>query len=187
MKHSLVLTFALYCIVFSVLAQDGVPTAAPEGKVFSLGADNLGAVANSVNLFTGDVNLPLNLVSLPGRDGLSIDVSIFYNSSNIENIVDIWNLEAPTGILGLGWSMPYPMIVVDNKQTGARDDDEFYLLEGGTSTRLICIANNSGMKEYKTKTFTSWIIKYTALSEKWEITREIFEQRTATQTVFELA
>lgn len=159
------------CICQSTFSQDE-PSAAPKINPFSLSPDNLGAIANSVNLFTGDLALPLNLVSIPGRDGLGIDVSIQYSSANIENISDMWNLEAPTGILGLGWSMAQSQIVVDNKQTGARDDDEFYLIDGGVSTRLICIGNSSGVKTYKTKTYSNKIIRYTYASEKWEIVHE---------------
>lgn len=150
----------------------GESTASPQAKSFSLSGDNLGAIANSVNLFTGDLNLPLSLVSIPGQGGLGMDVSIVYSSANIENQVDIWNLEAPAGPVGLGWSLNYPTIVVDNKLTGARDDDEFYLVEGGASNRLICTANNSGVKSYKTKIYTNWIITFTSSTEKWEIVKD---------------
>ncbi|WP_276373030.1 hypothetical protein [Chryseolinea sp. H1M3-3] len=153
-------------------AQDDEPTSAPKINPFSLKGDNLGAIANSVNLYTGDLNLPLNLVSLSGNGALGVDVSIMYSSASIENLDDVWNLDAPTGVLGLGWTLAYPMIVVDNKSTGSRDDDEFYLIEGGVSTRLFCIANNSGVKTYKTKTYTNWVVKFTPSSEKWEITKE---------------
>jgi hypothetical protein len=169
MKFILV-AFLFYCEVLVSYSQE--PTAAPKVNAFSLSPDNLGAIANSVNLHTGDLNLPLNLVSIPGRDGLSIDVSLFYNSANIENIVDTWNLDSPTGILGLGWSMPQSQIVVDNKQTGARDDDEFYLIDGGSSTRLVCIGFSNGLKYYKTKTYSNKIITYNYPLEKWEVTRE---------------
>jgi hypothetical protein len=153
-------------------SQESEPTAAPKVNAFSLNPDNLGAIANSVNLHTGDLNLPLNLVSIAGRDGLSMDVSLFYNSANIENIVDTWNLDSPTGTVGLGWSLPQSKIVVDNKQTGARDDDEFYLIDGGTSTRLVCIGISNGLKYYKTKTYSNKTITYNYSVEKWEITRE---------------
>jgi len=155
----------------SLIAQDE-PTSAPKVSSFSLGSDKLGSIANSVNLFTGDLNLPMNLVSIPGGNGLGVDVSIQYSSANIENIVGTWNLESPTGILGLGWSMPTSQIIVDNKQTGARDDDDFYLIDGGISTILICVANSSGIKTYKTRTYSNSIITYNAALERWDITKE---------------
>src|SRR5690606_28657123 len=130
--HAFVLlSFSLYCA-----AQDGDPTAAPTIKSFALDPDISGVASNSVNLFTGDVALPLSLVSLSGHNGLDVNVSISYNS-NVKDKVGTWNLNAPTGILGLGWSMDIPQIVADHKQTGTRMDDTYYLIEGGTSNRLI--------------------------------------------------
>ena len=170
-------TRKLRCLLFvlsipiGAVAQSHQPSA-PNINPFSLKPDNLGAIANSVNLFTGDLNLPLNMVSLPGRGGLSIELSISYSSFNIENQVDIWNLESPTGVLGLGWNLPYPTIIVDNKQTGARDDDEFYLMEGGSSNRLTCTGNSSGVKSYQARMSPNWVVTFTSSSEKWEITKD---------------
>lgn len=160
----------------SIFAQEE-PTAAPQIKTFSTNPDNLGALANSVNLFSGDVALPLNLVSLPGRNGLDVNVSISYSSAGLHKSVGTWNLEAPTGILGLGWSMDYPKIIVDNKNTGARDDDEFYLVEGGTTNRLVCVSEDVGIKKYKLKNYQFWDIEYhypydIYENEKWIITKE---------------
>ena len=134
--------------------------------------DNIGAFANSVNLLTGELAVPLNLVSIPGRAGIGINISVNYNSTNIENIVNLWNQDSPTGTLGLGWSLQTPLIFVDNKQTGTREDDEFYLSEGGASIKMICVGNSSGVRTYKTKSFSNWIIKFTAGVERWEITKD---------------
>lgn len=50
---------ALYCFWNSSLfAQSETSTAAPQIKTFALNPNNLGAIVNSVNLFTGDINLP---------------------------------------------------------------------------------------------------------------------------------
>lgn len=182
--HAFVLlSFSLYCA-----AQDGDPTAAPTIKSFALDPDISGVASNSVNLFTGDVALPLSLVSLSGHNGLDVNVSISYNS-NVKDKVGTWNLNAPTGILGLGWSMDIPRIVADHKQTGTRMDDTYYLIEGGTSNRLI--RTTSGTDEggsyyvYETKNFHFWKIKYyydisemygsTSYGDgpnKWEIIKE---------------
>ena len=59
---------------------------------------------DSVNLFRGDVNLSLDLVSLTGRNGLDIKVNASYNS-NIKNDIDQSNASKPTGIMGLGWNI----------------------------------------------------------------------------------
>ncbi|WP_155994298.1 hypothetical protein [Trichodesmium erythraeum] len=43
--------------------------------------------------------------------------------SNIQNMVDTWNMEVPTGLLGLGWNMSYEIIAIDNRNTGANYND----------------------------------------------------------------
>jgi hypothetical protein len=188
-------TMKKYCLfllpIFQFLpcfAQDESPTSSPGIKTFALQPDVTGAASNSVNLFTGDVALPQNLVSLPGRNGLDVNVSIAY-SSNVQHQVNLWNLEAPTGILGLGWSMDIPKIVADHKQTGTREDDEYYLVEGGASNRLIRTTSgsdaNGSFYAYETKNFQFWKIRYYydiaelydntgygSGPNKWEITRE---------------
>lgn len=164
------------------------PTAAPSIKTFSQQADISGAASNSVNLFSGDVALPINLVSLPSGNGLDVNVAIGYNS-NVQKIVDTWNREAPTGILGLGWSMDIPKIVVDHKQTGTREDDTYYLIEAGSTNRLVRTISGSDAGSsyyvYEAKSYKFWKIKYyydiferydlTGYGEgpnKWEITKE---------------
>jgi hypothetical protein len=86
--------------------------------------------------------------------------------------VDIWNLDAPTSMLGLGWTLDCPKIIVDNKQTGTREDDDFYLVQGGGSNKLIRTKGTNTAREYKTQNYTFWKIIYYPNSEKWEITHE---------------
>ena len=56
--------------------EDDTLTYAPVVSGFAQNPDLLGALSNSVNLFTGQVNLPLNLISLRGRNNLNVNVSI---------------------------------------------------------------------------------------------------------------
>jgi len=141
---------------------------------FSLSPDNLGTISNAVNLFTGDLTLPLNLVSIPGRGNLGISVSAVYSSANIENYASTWNLDAPTSVLGLGWSLQSSKVIVDNNQTMSRDDDTFYIQENGSSVELICVGINSstGVRTFKTKIYSNKIITYTPSTERWDITLE---------------
>lgn len=64
----------IVCYSVAAFAQESESTTAPKINTFSLTPDARGALGNSVNLFTGDVNLPLNLVTLPGRNGLDVGV-----------------------------------------------------------------------------------------------------------------
>ncbi|MGD8781981.1 MAG: polymorphic toxin type 50 domain-containing protein [Ignavibacteria bacterium] len=172
--------------ILSITSEEGLNeeqhSTAPQISTFTTNPDALGAIANSVNNFTGDVNMPLNLISLPGRNGLDVNVSISY-SSNVHKSVGIWNKEAPTGILGLGWSMPYSKIIVDNQQTGTREDDVFYLSEGGSNVELIRDGEgydsdlSLDYKIYKTVNYQPWIIRYyyndaVPTNEFWAIVKE---------------
>src|SRR5688572_23602090 len=86
----------------------------PAQRKFNVSPDNLKALQNSINLLTGQVAFPMNLVSLPGRGGLAIDVGIQYSSSSIGNSLKIFNEFSPTSVLGVGWSMEVPKIVADH-------------------------------------------------------------------------
>lgn len=144
----------------------------PAIRTFQMDTEGVGGISNSVNLFRGDVNLPLELISLPGRGNLDTKVAIMYQS-NIQNLVDTWNLEASTGILGLGWNMPYEMIAIDNKKTGFTYDDEYYLISGGSANRL----HQDGVTEdgawnFETEDYKPWDIRYYPKEEKWIIVKE---------------
>ncbi|MBX7152053.1 hypothetical protein K1X84_10460 [bacterium] len=169
--HSVRFLF-LVTIAVKALAQTDLSSSAPKINTFALNPDLKGMVGNSVNLYTGDVNLPMNLINLPGRNGLDVNVTAMY-SSNVQNQVGTWNLEAPTGILGLGWSMDYDRIIVDHKNTGSRHDDEFYLVSGGSSNLLVRTGTDGdGSYIYETKNYQFWKIKYVPNLLRWEITKE---------------
>ncbi len=150
-------------IPVNIYSQDNKPTSSPAIKTFALQGNISGAASNSVNLYTGDVALPINIISMPGHNGLDVSVTIAYNS-NVQNIVDNWNLESPAGILGLGWSMDIPKIICDNKQTGTREDDEYYLVEGGASNMLVRTVSGNDADGvhyvYETKNYQFWKIKF---------------------------
>lgn len=83
--------------------------ALPDIRFFQMDSVDTGNVSKSVNRFRGDVNLTIDLVSLPGASGPSTTISIFYQS-NVQTQVGRWALEAPTGVVGLGWALPVDAI-----------------------------------------------------------------------------
>ncbi len=144
----------------------------PAIQTFQMDGGGIGNIPNAVNLFRGDVNLPLELISLPGRGDLDVKVVIIYQS-NIQNLVDTWNLEAPTGILGLGWSMPYEMIAIDNRNTGSIYDNRYYLVSGGSANRLYQDGvTQDGAWNFETEDYKPWDIRYYPNEEKWVIIKE---------------
>jgi RHS repeat-associated protein len=154
--------------------ETNAPNAQSIPSTFALGEDLTGVLSNSVNLASGEIIFGIPLASIPGRNGLGAGLSLSYNSAGVSYQADIWNQEAPTSAVGLGWSFDYPKIVVDNKMSAARADDEFYIVENGQSIRLYNVAGAMGDVErtYKTERFTNWLIKYYEYQERWEITKE---------------
>ena len=108
----------------------------PEIRLFQFDSQAMGAIKNSVNLFRGDVNFSTPLVELTGRNGLAVKMTGLYQS-NVQDSVDQWNLDAPTGVMGLGWTIPYERIEVNGKLTGARDDNDYYLVSGGSRFLMV--------------------------------------------------
>ncbi|MBR0344834.1 MAG: RHS repeat-associated core domain-containing protein, partial [Rudaea sp.] len=91
----------------------------------------MGAIANSVNMFRGDVNLSLPLLTLKGRGGLDVAISALLHS-NVQNDIERWNREAPTGIAGLGCALPFDRI---ERAPGSSD--------GTTDPDCLLVANNN--------------------------------------------
>lgn len=151
-------------------------------KTFANNGNALGSAENSVNLFTGDVALPVPLINLAGRNGLDVSVGLSY-SSNVQHNIGTWNPEAPSGVAGVGWSLDSPKIIINHKQTTARDDDDIYLVQGGQSSLLIRSSalpangetnypHTTTTIEYKTKNHSNAKIVRYLDTHKWEITQE---------------
>ncbi len=126
-------------------------------------SDNLQKNINSsVNLSTGDLNLPVQLISLPGNINLTASYS-----SNVNLQVINKNLESPTGIMGLGWNIGFDKIVVDHKQTASNLDDEYYLITSGKMTELIFVESQNGICEFVLKDNNIIKIYFDESQNKW--------------------
>lgn len=127
-----------------------------------------GSVSNSVNLHTGQLSLPVELASIPGRNGLEVSLNASYNSAAINKVVDFYNQNDPTGILGLGWSIAASGIVCDPKNTGSRIDDDFYL----DGNRLIKINESPEQWQFECSSYKLWQIAYHLQADYWEVIKE---------------
>src|SRR2546423_188314 len=70
-------------------------------------SESIGKLSQSVNMFRGAVNVTKTLVNLPGKPGdttLAVRLSMISDSAVSQQALQ-WNLDAPTGILGLGWTI----------------------------------------------------------------------------------
>jgi RHS repeat-associated protein len=122
----------------------------------------------SVNQYTGEATFPLELASIPGRNGLDVRVTAVYGAG-VRTRAGTWNLDAPTGVLGLGWSLPLHRITAVLNGTGSRDDDAFFL-DGSRLLRTGTAAD--GAWTYGAEAFAFWKILYYPAAERWEVTRE---------------
>ncbi|HEX8737776.1 MAG TPA: hypothetical protein VF721_20760, partial [Pyrinomonadaceae bacterium] len=99
---------------------------------------NADSLKNSVNLFRGDVNFQKTLVTLPGKfddETLQIQINILYQS-NVSQEVSTWNLDAPTGVLGLGWSLSGESIRANSSGALSQSSLQYVYQSGGTGNQL---------------------------------------------------
>jgi hypothetical protein len=88
----------------------------------------------SVNLYTGECAFPLELASLPGRNGLDVSLIARYGG-NVRRQAATWNLDAPTGVLGLGWSLSQDAVVA-LRDGAAADPPSGYALVSPSVVRV---------------------------------------------------
>lgn len=167
-----VLSFIAFSIFMPSAAQQyEAPVSGAPPKAFSTLPDNLGFLQNSVNLFSGQVQFSLPVSGIAGTSGLSYGLSINY-SSKVKMIAETWNREAPTGILGLGWNIDLPRIIADHKGTGTREDDTFYIVEGGSTNELFFDGIDGSEWKYYPKAYQFWKIRYNPVTETWTIIKD---------------
>ncbi len=149
----------------------------PSIRGFQLDGSAIGNAAKSVNLYRGDVNLPLKLVDLKGPHGLDLSLAGYY-SSNVDQQWDTWNLEAPTGILGLGWSLPFSYIEFSGLGTASWLEGAFTLHIGGNAHPLTRLSYSGSAKNNDESLIFAdplnplWTFAYTPSSESWEVIRD---------------
>ncbi len=144
----------------------------PAIRSFEFDKNAIGNIKSSVNKFRGSVSLPMDFLTLPGREGLDVKLSALYSSS-IRNNLDTWNLEAPTGILGLGWQMPIEMIAVDKAGSGSTTSDTYYLVSNGSANPMVKTGESSdGKWIFQLRNFEFWSVQYDPKQLIWLIARE---------------
>ncbi len=125
-------TFSMLLIAIPSIVKGDSFEPPPPSVPFS---PQVGNVADNVDLFTGDLSLTNNLMTLPGRNGLDLPVAAFYRSSVG------YKTFGPGGHafwVGLGWRMGFGHIRADLKETFDISDDEFYYIgPRGGSVKII--------------------------------------------------
>jgi len=143
----------------------------PSIRSFQIDPNGLGGISESINLFRGDINLPLKLITITSRSGLQAGASLVYQS-NLGKQADTWNQDAPTGLVGLGWKLGLDYIVMNQNTTISPDVDEYFIVSDGQPNRLHLIGKQTDYWEFELENYKFWQIRYFPLKEKWVIIKE---------------
>ena len=155
----------------STTGGDNTDIGSPLNPAFQLGSDISGTIQNSINQVTGKLAFSVPLASL--RSGtVSYSLNLGYDGQSAFKIGKELNKYSPTSVVGVGWSLPIPKIVVDNKQTTTRDDDEFYIIDGATNSKLICIDRLPTLYTFQLEKFANWNITYSTTYDSWTVVKD---------------
>lgn len=140
----------------------------PRLRTLQLGSGENGDATETVNLFRGEVSFPLELVSLVSRGGLSARIVATYQSDVLE-AVDTWNLESPTGILGVGWDLNFQKIIRETSGLVGGADDTYFLLGPDGVSRLFPIERTEIVWRFESESYDFSVIEYEPALERWKI------------------
>ncbi|RKH56653.1 RHS repeat domain-containing protein [Corallococcus llansteffanensis] len=126
---------------------------------------------NAVSPATGLVSFPLTLVELEGRQGLDFSLQALYRGG-VDYSATTWNLEAPTGCLGLGWTLSGEMIFADHHQTGQTSAASYFYAADGMVDRLLPTGVTGTVTSFILTAQRFWKISYDSATETWTILRE---------------
>lgn len=176
MKKLIIIIF-LFSISEDIYSQD-TDVGSPVTPAFQLGGNIKGTIENSVNESTGKVTMSVPLASI-SANSVSYGVNLTYNGQTSFKNGQQSNKYNPTSVVGVGWSMGTPKIIVNNKSTGTRDDDDFYLIDGTTNSKLICINRgttaNGSQWEFQLEKYAPWKIYFfhhTGWGDYWKVVKE---------------
>ncbi len=146
----------------------------PQSLPFSSGESIEGLIQGSINEVTGKVAFSVPISSISART-LSYAISLNYSNQGIFKKAKQNSHFSETSSLGFGWQISVPKIVVNNKQTGTREDDDFYLIDGSNSTKLICTNRDGSYWEFQAEKYVPWKMHFypsTSYNDYWIITKE---------------
>ncbi|MBL0684177.1 hypothetical protein [Aquimarina mytili] len=162
-----IITLLVLLVSIYSYSQDAVDIVTPQQSPFNAGQNIEGWVQGSVNEPTGKVTFSEPLATINART-VSYNVALGYSGKAAFDIGSYTNKFAPTSTVGVGFSMFTPKIVVDNKNTGTREDDVFYLQDGATNSKLLCTSRTvitpatrgPVIWEFEAEKYVPWKIQY---------------------------
>lgn len=137
--------------------------------------DASSAETGSVDLSTGKLAFPFDLISLPGDGGLDIKLTAVYSSADIVELAGTWNDDAPTGPLGLGWALPETTIRSERYGTGVDAAHSFLLTHDGRSYPLrltLSTTSTERVELYEPEGGPFWRLTYFPGRWRWSLVLE---------------
>lgn len=127
-------------------------------------------VSDNVDAYTGAASVSVELINIPGRNGLDLSFRISCSSHVFNNATNS-NLTDATGVLGLGWALPVDAII--SAAGTAAADVTYMLVSGSESGRLVCKSLLAdGTQLFQCENFQFWTIVYTPALARWQIVKE---------------
>jgi RHS repeat-associated protein len=129
--------------------------------------------AKAVDSLTGQVAFSLPLLAMPGPASLPVSVSLGYNSA-VADTVQHWNLTNPTGVAGLGWTLPRSAILAGGAYGADLGDRGLQLMLGDAVTALIPTSGTTagGDQLWLAVTRPFWQVSYAAAAGTWTVIDE---------------
>jgi RHS repeat-associated protein len=125
-----------------------------------------------VDLPTGQARAMLPIFLRAGRGGLNMALDAVYGSGVLGTAIQ-WNQSAPTGILGLGWSIPRDRIIALRGSSMLTGDRSIVLILDGAATDLQCIGTASnGTSSWAASAYAFLRISYNPAQELWTVIDE---------------
>lgn len=146
----------------------GMPVSSP----FQVSGDVSNAALNSINEITGKITYTAPLASISSGP-ITYNLSLNYDGQSGFKTGKEQNKYSPTSIIGTGWALPISRIVVNNKQTATREDDEFYIIDGAANSKLIVIDKVSSYNwKFQLENYANWKITFNPISDLWIIVKD---------------
>ena len=135
----------------------------------------LDQLRDAVDPYTGALRFAVPIASLPGVTGSDWPLALLYDSGTVDETVAGWNLSDPTGVAGLGWTLPLDRIEVDRGDQLGGDQvlsvSQYTLVLAGRRYRLVPVAGAApGTQAFATQPYEFWRLLYTPADESWTVT-----------------
>ena len=100
-----------------------------------------------------------------------MEVTATYGS-NVQNTIRQWNMDAPTGVLGLGIALTVKRIRREFGQSPSDQVSRLYLDFGDHSSEMVCNSALGDTWSFQCLDYNFWRITYTRSTETWTIVKD---------------